>query len=276
MQQNELFDAVILGASIEGIALAEYIKAKDPKFKLAIVSRHFNFVKQINKLADTALIIGESVFSSFNHGLIMLTLRDKRVVVCKNLVMATGGMPIKSTSDKFKGNKNICYSPKEVTVNPKNKPAVVYGNGQDAVSYTLALAKRFKYVYLCSSVFELSCDEKSAKKLEETPNVVHLPNCTILTSKNNKEGKLSEITLSTYDAITCSALVLALGRVPDSGGVDPKMLELDDGKYIKTNARHQSVTASNIYAIGECARHNTKRSLAVVGNCLMSGGDQQC
>lgn len=272
MQQNELFDIVILGASEHGLALAEYIKAKQPETKLAIVSKHFDLAKRREKLADTTLIQEESLFSSFNRGLIVLTLKNRQIVAGKNLVIATGGTPIHAAADKFKNNKNVCYSPKEITVDPKNKPAVVYGNGEDAVAFALELAKRFKYVYLCSSTFELDCDARLVKKLNDMANIVHLPNCNIASSKNNKEGKLVEITLDTYDTINCSALVLALGRKPCVDGIDPKMVELDEDGYIEINARHQTTKVPNVYAIGECTKHNTKRSIATVGNYLIQGG----
>ena len=268
MQQNEMYDVVVLGASAEGIALCEYIKAKSPTKKVALVSKHFNFVKPNNKLADTKLITGTSVYSSFNHGLVILTLKDNSLVVGKNLVIATGAAPVKSTADRFKNNKAICYNPREITVNPKNKPAVVYGDGADAVKFALSMAKKFKYVYLCSSVFKLECDAKLLKKLNEVANIVHLPNCHIVSSKTDKDGKLCEVTLNTYDTIKCVALVLALGRTPDVNGVDPRMIELDQDKYIMINMHHQSTKVPNIYAIGECTKHNTKRSITMVGNYL--------
>ena len=268
MRQNELYDVIILGASSEGLALAEYVKSKDANVKVAIVSKHFDFVKSTDRLLDTELIAGESAYSSFNHGLIALTLKDKRLVVGKNLVIATGGYPVKATADKFK-SKSVCYNPREITIDPKNKPAVVYGSGDDAVRFALAMAKKFKYVYLCSDGFELACDAKLLKKLNDTANIVHLPNCSISSCRSDKEGKLQEVTLSTYDTIKCSALVLALGRKPHVSGVDPNMIETDADKYVKINARHQTTKAANIYAIGECTRHNTKRSIAVVGNQLL-------
>lgn len=268
MQQNELYDVIILGASVEGITLAEYIKSKTPETKVALVSKHFLFVKAVEKLGDTDLIKGESIYSSFNHGVIVLTLKDRRIVAGKNLVIATGGYPIKATIDKFK-NKNICYNPREITVNPKNRPAVVYGNGNDAVNFALTMAKKFKYVYLCSDVFDLQCDAKLLKKLNDVPNIVHLPNCSIASCKNDKDGNLQEVTLNTYDTIKCSALVLALGRKPHVNGVDPKMIELDADKYVKINTQHQTTKVANIYAIGECTKHNTKRSITLVGNQLL-------
>jgi len=268
MQQNELYDVIILGASVDGITLAEYIKSKEPATKVALVSKHFNFIKSAEKLLDADLITGESIYSSFNHGVIVLTLKDRRIVAGKNLVIATGGYPVKATIDKFK-NKNICYNPREITVNPKNKPAVVYGNGNDAADFALIMAKKFKYVYLCSDVFDLQCDAKLLKKLNDVPNIVHLPNCSIASCKNDKDGNLQEVTLDTYDTIKCSALVLALGRKPNVNGIDPKMIELDADKYVKINTQHQTTKVANIYAIGECTRHNTKRSITTVGNCLL-------
>ena len=269
MQQNELYDVIILGASNEGIMLAEYIKSKEPAKKVALVSKHFNFVKTNNALLDTDLIIGESVYSSFNHGVIILTLKDRRIVVGKNLVLATGGSPIKYTIDKFKNNKNICYNPREITVNPKNKPAVIYGNGNDAANFALTMSKKFKYIYLCSKVFKLTCDPKLLKKVNEVPNIVHLPNCSIVNYKLDKEGQLCEVSLDTYDTIKCAALVLALGRLPHVNGIDLRMVELDIDKYVKINTQHQTTVVPNIYAIGECTRHNTKRSITLVGNQLL-------
>jgi thioredoxin reductase len=187
-------------------------------------------------------------------------------VVGKNLVIATGAAPVRSHVLK---NNNICYNPREITVNPKNKPAVVYGENSDAVNYALLLAKKFKYVYLCSETFNLHCEAKLLKKLNDTANIVHLPNCHIVSCKNAKDGQLTEITLDTYDTINCSALVLALGRIPDVNGVSTTMIELDDERYVKINTQHQTTKVNNIYAIGECTRHNTKRSITTVGNCLI-------
>lgn len=268
MQQNELFDIIVLGASESGISLCEQIKAKAPEKKIALISKHFKFVKTSNKLLDTKLIEGESVLSSYNHGLVILTLKDRRLVVGKNLVIATGGKPIKAGKDTFK-NINICYKPADITINPKNKPAVVYGNNEDAVLYSLTLAKKFKYVYLCSSVFNLECSAKTLKKLNEVANIVHLPNCHVASCKNDKEGKLCEITLDTYETIKCSALVFALGRLPDISGISLKMIELEQDKYIKINNMHQTTLVPNIYAIGECTKHNTKRSITTVCNHIL-------
>ena len=263
--QNKLYDVVVLGASNEGIALCEYIKAKAPEKQVALVSRHFNFVKPHNKLANTELIQGDSVYSGYMKGMVILTLRNKDIVCGKNLVIATGATPIKAPTLK---NNNICYNPRDLKLTSKLKPAVVYGNNAAAVTYSLAMAKKFKYIYLCSNDFDLKCDARLARKLDNTANVVHLPNCRITACKNNKEGNLCEVALDTYSTINCSALVMALGRTPDVNGIDMKMIELDKDSYIKVNTNHQTTKVPNIYAIGECTKHNTKRSIITVGSKL--------
>lgn len=264
--KNELFDIVVLGASEEGIALCEYIKSKAPEKKVALVSRHFNFVKPHNKLADTELIQGDSAFSSFMKGMVILTLKNRDIVCGKNLVIATGATPVKTSTLK---NNNICYNPRDLKLTSKLKPAVVYGNNTAAVNYSLALSKKFKYIYLCSNGFTLNCDTRLARKLNNTANIVHLTNCKITACKNNKEGNLCEVTLDTYSTVNCSALVMALGRTPDVNGIDLKMVELDQDNYIKVNSNHQTTKVPNIYAIGECTKHNTKRSIITVGSRLV-------
>ena len=106
-------------------------------------------------------------------------------------------------------------------------------------------------------------------KLNNTANIVHLPNCHIVSCKNDKEGKLVEITLDTYETIRCSALVVALGRLPDVSGIGVRMIELDQDNYIKINSLHQTTVVPAIYAIGECTRHNTKRSITTVCNHIL-------
>ena len=268
MLQNELYDVIILGASEAGIALCEQIKLKSPESKIALVSKHFNFIKHPDKLADTKLILGESVLSSYNHGLIILSLKNRQLVVGKNLVIATGGKAIKVPKEQFKNNK-IYYKPSDIPNAAKTKPAVVYGNGTDAVNYAITMSKKFKYVYLCSDVFKLDCDNKLIKKLNNIANIVHLPNCHITACKNDRDGNICEVSLDTYDTIKCTVLVLALGRLPDVSGIDLKMIELDNAGFIKINAGYQTTRVPNIYAIGECTKHNVKKGITIVCNHIL-------
>ena len=43
----------------------------------------------------------------------------------------------------------------------------------------------------------------------------------------------------------------------------------NEDNYIKTNSLHQTMLVPAIYAIGECTRHNTKRSVTTVCNHIL-------
>jgi len=270
MHQNELYDVIVIGASVEGIALCEYLNAKNPNFKVALISKTFKYLTSKTKLASTTQIVGESIYSSYYHGVIGFTLKDKKTVYGKTAVIATGSKPIKPLPDCdcFK-NSGIVYKPIDIENASKNEQVVVNGSNTDAVKYAIELSKKFRYVYLCSYKFKLDCDTRLLKKLNDLPNVVHLPGCNVMACKKGKNGKLQEITLDTYSVIHCSALVGAFGRLPDVSGISPKMIEVDDAGYAITKAHNETTKVPGIYALGACTNHNTKQSITVVGNALL-------
>ena len=151
----------------------------------------------------------------------------------------------------------------------KNSPVVVVGNDTLAVTYAIALAKKFKYVYLCSSSVELSCEARYLKKLENIANIVHLPNCNVIGCKNDKNGNLTEVQLDTYSSIRCTALVMSLGRIPDNSGLSKRMIETDINGYIVTKGFNVTTIVPTIYAIGTCTKNGTKTRLAPIVNHLI-------
>jgi thioredoxin reductase len=179
-------------------------------------------------------------------------------------VVAVGTKPIKSNLK----NSNIRYNLNDLKAS-KTNPAVVVGNNTLAATYALAMAKKFKYVYLCSNTVELDCEAKYLKKLENTANIVHLPNCNIISCKNDKEGNLTEVQLDTYSTIRCTTLVMSLGRTPDNSGLSKRMLEIDSDGYIITKEFNQTTVVPNIYAIGTCAQNGAKNRLIPTINHLI-------
>jgi len=264
MTQNKMYDVIIIGASVEGVELCSYLRAKASDLKIAFISKNFDNVGKLD-LTGVDLYRGEAVCSSYNHSLIGITLRDRTSVFGLTAVIATGSKPAKS---QFKGN-NIYYKPIEIKEAMKTKQAVVYGNNEDAVKYALDIAKKFKYIYLCSNTFDLTSSQKLLKKLDNTANILHLPSCNITGIKTDKAGNLNEITLDTYDTIRCAALLLALGRAPDVSGLSKKMVDIDEEGYAVVKEYNELVKTPGIYAIGACVRKNTKQSIHTVGNKIL-------
>jgi thioredoxin reductase len=197
--------------------------------------------------------------------MIGLTLHDRTQIFGVNVVIAVGTKPVKSNLK----NTNIHYNLLNIKAS-KTTPVVVAGNNNLAVSYALALAKKFKYVYLCSNSVELNCDAKYIKKLENVANIVHLPNCNVLGCKNDKDGKLVEVQLDTYSSIRCSALIMSLGRMPDNSGLSNRMISVDSEGYIVTKEFNTTTIVPKIYAIGTCTRGGTKNRLGPVINHLIT------
>lgn len=262
---SQLYDVIVIGASEEGISFCTQLLTKTTSLKVALVSKNFNRPVDVEGLDK---ITGEVIYSSYNRGMIGLTLHNRAQVFGINIVVAVGTKPIKSNLK----NANIRYNLLDIKAS-KNAPAVVAGNNNLAVQYALALAKKFKYVYLCSNSIELDCDTKHLKKLENVANIVHLPNCNIIGCKNDKNGNLAEVQLDTYSSIRCVALVMSLGRIPDSSGLSKRMIETDANGYIITKEFNVTTIVPNIYAIGTCTQNGTKTRLVSVINHLIDVND---
>jgi len=262
---DKMYDVIIVGASAEGVELCDYLRTKAGNLSIAFISKNFDNATKYD-FSGIDLIKGEAVVSSYNHGLIGFQLKNRVSVFGKAAVIATGSRPAKLTT--FKSN-NLYYKPSEITEPAKNKQAVVYGNGEDAIKYALEISKKFKYIYLCSNTFDLTSNQKLIKKLDNVANILHLPSCNIVSIKNDKTGNLQEVTLDTYDTIRCAALVLALGRAPDVSGISKKMLEVDADGFAVTKEFNESTKVPSIYVVGACAKKNTKQSIHAVGNKII-------
>lgn len=260
-QTNQLYDVIVIGASEEGINFCAQLINKTKDVKVALVSRNFDCPIEVNNIVK---INQEVVFSSYIYGLISLTLANRTQIFGKNVVIAIGTKPVKSTLK----NSNIKYNLNDLKAS-KTSPAVVVGNDTLAVKYTLALAKKFKYVYLCSNTLNLDCEKRYIKKLEDTANIVHLPNCNIVSCKNSKDGSLAEVQLDTYSSIKCVALVMSLGRTPENTGFSKRILEVDDEGYIITKEFNETTIIPNVYAIGTCTKHGAKSRLLPTINHLI-------
>lgn len=264
MNQNQLYDVIVIGASIEGIDFCEKLLNKTENVKIALISKHFKHLTK-QKLEGVTLIEQEVVHSNYSHGLFIVSLANATNICGKTIVIATGSKPIKSNLK----STNIYYNISDVIPN-KNGQAVVWGSDSLAVSYALKLSKKFKYIYLCSNSLVLNCDSKLITKVENIANIVHLPNCNITACKNNKEGNLIEVQLDTYSSIKCSALVMSLGRSPETPGISKKMIELDVDGFVKTKAFNETTKVPNIFAVGDCTRHASSHSTTLTLNHIIT------
>lgn len=267
MEKNylgKLFDVIVIGASTDGIALCEYLVSKKPDIKTLLVAENTNSILQKHKLGNTIIVNDKVIYSSYNHGVIGLNLTSGDQVYATNVVIATGTKPKKVSLD----TPNIYYKTTTCDICSKSKQAVVVGDKLRAVSAAIWASKKFRYVYLCSKVFNLKAPDKDLEKLAACENVVHLPNCSILEVKNDRRGNLEEITLDTYSTIKCNAIFVISDRLPDVPQLDPRMIELEDG-YVKIDHQGQTTRIPKIFALGGCTKYKSKRNIAITGKTIL-------
>ena len=266
MYQNKIFDVIIVGASYEGIALCEYLAAKNSALKIALVSSNFSNCKPRQTLDTIVKIEHTVIYSSYVHGLIGFELDDSSKIFGLNAIIATGSKPIKLDFDC----EQIYYKTADVKRATKNNQAVIIGDSAKAIHAAFWAAKKFKYVYLCSPAFTLDGSREELLKLQSTENIVHLPNCYITECKKNRYGNLSEVTLSTYDTIRCNSIIAITDRLPDVPQLNPVMIKKDSEGYIEVNHLGETPIVPKLFALGACTKYNSKRNITVVGRRLIT------
>lgn len=262
MNTNQLYEVLILGATPEGLALAELLGAAGRK--TALISSNFIYRTKKHCLDAVDLYEQTGIFLAYNHGIFSLTLSDKTTVHGQSFVIATGTKPNKSSLK----NHNILYTSAKITTKQKERQAVVFGSDTSAVDYALDLAKKFRYVYLCSNTFELACDKRHLIKLNNQKNIVHLPGCNIVSCRNDKEGKIAEVYLDTYDTIRASALVMSLGRTPSVPAFLKRFINIDSDGSVAVTLNNESTKVPGVYALGAVIKQPNKKDISKVVNIL--------
>lgn len=264
---TQAFDVIIIGATPHGLALAERLSAAG--LSVNLLSSNFIYKTPKYKIDAVTCTQGTAVFLSYSAGLLGVnytTTLGNYSIFGYNIVLATGDKPIKSTLR----NTNILYKAIDAPDKQKTASAVVYGNTDTAAEYALDLAKRFGYVYHCTKEFLLHCNPKIIKKLNETPNIVHLPSCNILSCRNDRDGKLTSIMLDTYATINTSTLIYATGRTPDMPTFTKRYIFTDSEGYAATNLNNESLLVPGIYAIGGLCKTFTNKDLKRVAEHIIN------
>lgn len=261
MQQNKIYDVIIIGASKHGLALAEMLEDNG---QVALISNSFVHRSKKQLLASTDLIEGKAVLLTYIHGLLGVTLNNNTTIFGNRVVFSTGTQPLRLALK----NSNIKYNLCGLLAKNKSAQAVVYGEDDLAVQYAIELSKFYRYVYLCSKSLELACTKRLAKQLNTTANIVHLPGCSIVSCKNDTKGNLIEITLDTYSTINTSTVVISIGRTPDLPPFANKYIKSDDKGYAITKEFYESTLVPKVYAIGDLLPKPTKKGLTTLAQKL--------
>lgn len=265
---SRIYKNIIIGATPEGLALAAELAGETNDTLL--VSSHFMYGEK--PIPGVEFFTAEAVYLQYSHGLFVLSVvqeTTKGMLCGLSVIFATGTRPIKTTLK----NSNIHYKALDLPGRHKSEPVVIYGNNDDSANYALELSKRYRYVYLCTKEFNLACKPRLVKKINNTANIVHLPSCNIMSCKNDKSGKLAEVTLDTYASIKSSGLIFALGRIPDIPAFSKHYIAEGPSGTLQTKAFNESTLVPGVYAIGALCEKFSKKDLIKLAEHLKSKGD---
>jgi thioredoxin reductase len=156
----------------------------------------------------------------------------------------------------------------EIPKAAKQQVAVVVGNGDADVKLALTVAKKYKYVYLCTKDMELKATGATYNKLKKAENVLVIPNVS-LTKATFEDAVLTSISLDNYSKITCNSIFAKTAATPETTFVSEKIISKENG-YLKTSNIAQSLLVPKCFAIGSCACKSTKKMQVAMIDTILS------
>lgn len=142
----------------------------------------------------------------------------------------------------------------------KNKPVMVVGGGDTALTDALYLSSIASVVYLVHRGSTFKGAEKYVKELEQKDNVKFImnSNVTSLVGDNVLEGAF----INESEIINISGLFIAIGQVPNSSIVKD-LLKLDKYGYIESDIK---TSIDGIYVVGDVRKKDLRQLTTAVSD----------
>ena len=263
---NRQFDVIIVGDSNAGNAAVKSIAGANRKIKVAFISRDFKS-STTRDFLNVEYIKDELTYVDYNRGLFGCYLKSGVRNYCTHLIIATG---IRYAPFKV-GNKvvpGVLNTINEIPKTAKQHVAIVVGNKIADTKLALAVAKKYKYVYLCTESMELVVNESIDKKLSNAKNLLILRNSSIAKTAF-ENGVLIGVTLDNYTKLTCNSIYAITEATPETEFISEKLINKENG-YLKTTDIAQSTFVPKFFAIGNCACKSTMKMQAAMVEAILN------
>ena len=263
---NRQFDVIIIGDSKAGNAAVKSIAGANRNIKVAFISREFKR-STTRDFLNVEYIKDEVSYVDYNRGLFGCYLKSGIRNYCTHLIIATGlsYAPFKIGNKVIPGVFNTIN---EIPKTSKQQVAVVVGHQEADVKLALAVAKKYKYVYLCSKAMELVASKATLKKLAEVSNLLTIQNASPIKA-TFEENALTSIALDNYSKITCNAVFAITAAAPETEFISEKFINKENG-YLQTDSEAQSLLVPKCFAIGNCAGKSTKKMQAAMAEAVLN------
>lgn len=256
---NRQFDIIIIGDSKEGNNTLKYIATLKPTIKIAFISREFKS-STTHDFLNVEYIKGEVAFTDYRNRLFGCYLASGERFYCTHLIIASG---LKYEPYRV-GNKRVpCVynTTNDIPNNARTRPALVIANSDKEVKFAMSVAKKYKQIYLCTPTIELKAQPSTLKKLDDTKNIVVLPNTSILRVSTSDEA-LNKVELDNYSTVTCSAIYIKTATVPETSFVSDKLILKNEEQYLDTMNNLESSLVPKCFAVGNCVKKSTKKMIS--------------
>jgi thioredoxin reductase len=263
---NKQFDVIIIGDSKAGNEAVKNIAAANRTIKIAFISREFKS-STTRDFLNVEYIKDEVTFTDYKNRLFGCYLKSGIRHYCTHLIVASGlgYAPFVVCNKVVPGVFNTAT---ELPKTAKQQVAVVVGNGDIDTKLALAVAKKYKYVYLCTKDMELSITDATRKKLEKAENILVMQNVSI-TKATFEEEALVSVSLDNYSKITCNAIFAKTEATPETVFVANNIISKENG-YLQVSSTAQSLLVPKCFAIGSCAAKSTKKMQAAMVESVLN------
>lgn len=255
MEQNKLYDLVVIGASREGLHTAKYFSKKYQNLNILLVSSSFNYGKPLG-LSYTQDTV---VFSEYLFGIIKLYLKTSGHICTKNVILATGTQP---RMLDCVNTRRVAYNIFQLSKGTKKHTVAVIGQSKDFADLLSKLSRKFKKVYLCTAESELDIPETVTSLINQYKNIQLLPLSLVLKVQPSEKGLVYNIKLNTNGFVKCNFILALTERMPAKNCLNNQMVALDSNGYYKINGSHKTGPVPGIFAVGSCTDHKSRLNLA--------------
>lgn len=255
---NYQVDIMIIGDSKAGHEILDKVASSKPTIKIAFISKAFKSTTTHDYL-NVEYFKSEVEFTDYKNRLFCCYLKTGVRVYATHLIIASGlGYEQLILANGKPALVGVYNNVDDVPKTAKNQPAVVICDTNSTVKFAIDVAKKYKQVYLC--VKDIAIDgltEANAKKLENTENIVVLPNTSVLKTIS-KDGVLLKVELNNYSTLNCSAIYAKTTATPDTSFVSDKLIQKTEDGYLVANEKAESTLVPKFFAAGNCAQKYTK------------------
>lgn len=264
---NRQFDVIVIGDSKAGNETVKNIATADRTIKIAFISCEFKS-STTRDFISVEYIKDEVIFTDYKNRLFGCYLKSGARHYCTHLIIASG-LAYEPLIINNKHVPNVYNNIYNISKSAKNQPAIVIGGKNSDVKLALAVAKKYKQVYLCTESIELTdITMTNKKKLAAAKNIAVLPNASII-KFHTIDGALQTVELDNYSTVTCSAIFVKTAAKPETSFIS-NIISKDSDNFLVTTNLAQSSFIPRCFAVGNCARSSTKKMRAMMIETILN------